>query len=382
MSSVVEIETVAPEKKKARKKLLPKINRLFFLVVVIPTLISSIYYGLIASDVYVSESRFIIKGAQNEAKSGIGALLQGVGFSRSEDDAHSVHDYVLSRDAVKKLSDKFELDRIFGNNKVDVFSRYSPFGLDRNFESLYKYYQKRVALDTDSSSSISVLQVRAYTAEDAYRINETLLEMSENLVNELNQRALQDTIKFAAQEVNAAEKRDAEAALQLAQYRNKLDVFDPERQSAMQLQIISKLQDDLIAAKTQLAQLNKVAAQNPQIPPLRERISSLQSAIDAQMSQVTGGDRSLTKKSAEFERLKLNLEFADKQLTLALASLQQARDDAQRKQVYLERIVQPNEPDKAIEPRRIRAVLTTFVLGLIIMGILNLLIAGVREHKD
>ncbi|MBN3769114.1 hypothetical protein [Burkholderia sp. Se-20378] len=382
MSSVVEIETVAPEKKKARKKLLPKINRLFCIVVLIPTLTSSIYYGLIASDIYVSESRFIIKGTRNEVKSGIGALLQGVGFSRSEDDAHSVHDYVLSRDAVKKLTDKFELDQIFGNKKIDIFSRYSPFGFDKNFESLYKYYQRRVALDTDSSSSISVLQVRAYTAEDAYRINETLLEMSENLVNELNQRALQDTIKFAAQEVNAAEKRDAEAALQLAQYRNKLDVFDPERQSAMQLQIISKLQDDLIAAKTQLAQLNKVAAQNPQIPPLRERISSLQSAIDAQMSQVTGGDRSLTKKSAEFERLKLNLEFADKQLTLALASLQQARDDAQRKQVYLERIVQPNEPDKAIEPRRIRAVLTTFVLGLIIMGILNLLIAGVREHKD
>ena len=36
------------------------------------------------------------------------------------------------------------------------------------------------------------------------------------------------------------------AALALAQYRNKGAVFDPERQSALQLQQVSKLQDELM----------------------------------------------------------------------------------------------------------------------------------------
>jgi capsular polysaccharide transport system permease protein len=65
-----------------------------------------------------------------------------------------------------------------------------------------------------------------------------------------------------------------------------------------------------------------------------------------------------------------------------MASLEQARNEAQRKQLYLERIVQPNKPDIAIEPQRIRSILTTFVVGLIAWGILSILVAGVREHHD
>ena len=95
-----------------------------------------------------------------------------------------------------------------------------------------------------------------------------------------------------------------------------------------------------------------------------------------------GGDRSLANKAAEYQRLALDREFADKQLGSALASLEQARNEAQRKQLYLERIVQPSKPDMAMEPRRIRGVFTTLVLGLIAWGILSMLMAGVKEHQD
>ncbi|MEI7825099.1 MAG: hypothetical protein WCI01_07355, partial [Chlorobiaceae bacterium] len=63
-------------------------------------------------------------------------------------------------------------------------------------------------------------------------------------------------------------------------------------------------------------------------------------------------------------------------------SLEQARNEAQRQQLYLERIVQPNTPDIAIEPQRLKAILTIFVVGLLVWGILSLLVAGVREHHD
>ena len=36
-------------------------RRWFFLFVALPTLLAVLYYGLIASDVYVSQSRFVIK---------------------------------------------------------------------------------------------------------------------------------------------------------------------------------------------------------------------------------------------------------------------------------------------------------------------------------
>lgn len=100
------------------------------------------------------------------------------------------------------------------------------------------------------------------------------------------------------------------------------------------------------------------------------------------MAKVAGGSTSLTNKAAQYERLALDRTFAEKQLGAALASLEQARNDAQRKQLYLERIVQPNKPDVAVEPRRLRAILATFLLGIISWGVLTILLAGVKEHKD
>lgn len=68
-------------------------------------------------------------------------------------------------------------------------------------------------------------------------------------------------------------------------------------------------------------------------------------------------------------------------LASAMSTLEQARNEIQRKQLYLERIVQPSKPDVAIEPRRIRTVFVVVVCGLLMWGILALLESGVREHR-
>lgn len=359
------------------------INRLFLLTVIVPTVASTIYFGMITSDVYISESRFVVRSPQRQTPTGLGALLQGAGFSKSQDDTFSVHDFMLSRDALKNLDNELHLAKVFSSQKIDIFNRFAAIDQDTSFEALHRYYQKRIAIDTDSTSAISVLKVRAYNADDAHNINELLLEMSERLINQLNERGRQDMIRFATSEVEIAEKKAKAAALALSGYRNDKAVFDPERQSAIQLQLVSKLQDELIATKTQLDQVRSFTPENPQIPVLKRRVESLQSEMDAQMARVAGGGgTSLTNKAAEYERLALDRTFADKQLGAAFASLEQARNDAQRKQLYLERIVQPSNPDVAIEPRRLRSILTTFVLGLIAWGVLHILLAGVREHKD
>ncbi len=357
-------------------------NPLFLLCVVAPSLIATLYFGCICSDVYISESRFIVRSSQRQTTTGIGALLQNVGLARAQDDTYSVHDFMTSRDALHRLNDKLGVGVSFARPTVDLFSRFNPFGLDGSFEALYKYYGKQVAIDADSASNISVLRVKAFTAQDAFKTNEALLEMGEQLINRLNERSRKDMIEFASAEVANAEARAKQASLALSQFRTDKSVFDPDRQSALQLQQISKLQDELIATKTTLVQVTTLTPDNPQIGALRKRVETLQAEIEAEMLRVAGGASSLTSKSSGYERLVLEREFAAKQLTGALASLEQAKNEAQRKQLYLDRIVQPNQPDSALEPRRLRAILTTFVLGLIVMGLASLLIAGAREHKD
>lgn len=359
------------------------INRLFLLTVVIPTTLAIIYYGFAASDIYISESRFVIRSPQKQQVTGLGAFLQGAGFSRSQDDTYTVHDYITSRDALQQLDQQFGLAAAYGSGRIDRIRRFGGLYPDASFEALHRYYERQIVdISNDNSSSISTLRIRAFSAEEAQKINESLLVMSEKLVNKLNERGRQDMIRFAQAEVAHAEARAKAAALALSSYRNRKGVFDPEKQSALQLQQVSKLQDELIATKTQLAQIRSVTKNNPQVAVLQKRAEVLQAEISAETAKVAGGDRSLSGQAAEYERLALERGFADKQLAAALASLEQARNEAQRKQLYLERIVQPSKPDHAVEPKRLRAIASTLAVGMICWGILTMLIAGVREHHD
>jgi capsular polysaccharide transport system permease protein len=355
-------------------------QKLFWLTVVLPTLVAVVYFGFVAADIYISEARFVVRSPERQTASPLGMLLKGTGFTRSLDDSYTVQDFILSRDALRALDEKLRLRTAFSQG--DVFNRFPGLDWDDSFENMYRYNQRMVGVQLDPVSSIATLTVRAFNAEEAQQINQRLLEMSEALVNQLNERGRQDMIRFAANEVAEAEKKAKLAALTLARYRNEKGVIDPEKQSAIPLQQIAKLQDELIATKSQLAQLQLLTKDNPQIPVLKKRIQMLETEIDLESARVAGGGRSLASKAAEFQRLALEKEFADKQLASALASLEQARNEAQRQQLYLERIAQPNLPDAAMEPRRLRSVLAVFVLGLIAWGVLSMLIAGIKEHQD
>lgn len=357
-------------------------NPLFLVTVAAPTLIAAGYFGFFSPDVFVSESRFVIRSPQSKAPSGIGALLQGHTLTRSHDDTFTVHDFIQSRDALRVLSEKLSLREAFSLDPIYKLDSFPSFDEDNSFEAFYRYYRKHIAVSADSSSGISVLAVRAFHPEDAFKINQNLLELSEKLINDLNTRARQDMIQFATSEVKEAEGKAKAAALALSAYRNEKQVFDPERQSAVQLQQIAKLQDELITSKTQLAQIEDASTQSPHIQALKKKIQILDGEISSETAKVVGADASLAHKAAAYERLSLDRTFAEKSLATALASLETARNEAQRKQLYLERIVEPSLPDRSFEPRRVKGTVEVFLLGLIAWGIGSMLIAGVREHQD
>jgi capsular polysaccharide transport system permease protein len=358
------------------------INVSLLLIVAIPTVFCAFYYAFWASDVYVSEARFVVRSPNRPAATSLGGLLQGTGFAKTQDDSHTVREYILSRDALRVLEEKIHIKAAYANPGVDVFSRFAALDFDDSMEALHRYYQNKVNVQTDSASSIVTLTVRAFTGKDAADANRILLEQSETLVNHLNERGRQDLIRYAASEVAAAEKMAKSAGLALSAYRNAQNVVDPDREATVQLQQVAKLQDQLILTSTQLSQLTTFTPANPQIPSLKNRSKALEDEIAKEISRVTGGRSSLANKAAEYQRLALDAEFANKQLASALASLEHARNEAQRQQVYLERIAQPNLPDVAQEPRRVRSVAASLILGLVAWGILSMLLAGVREHRD
>lgn len=361
-------------------------NSLFLITVVVPTLLAIVYFGLIASDVYLSESHFIVTTPDRQAASSPLTMLmsKNPGFARANNDTYTVQNFILSRDVLKLLEEKFNLVKTYSHPKIDILNRYTGWDWWNNsFEDFHRYYQSKiVTLELDTISSIAALTVRAFSAEDAFRINQQLLEMSEALINQLNERGRQDQVRFAANEVASAEKIAKAADLALSSYRNQKGVINPEQQSSIHLQQIAKLQDELIATQVQLRQLQTFTTSNPLIPSLQQRAKDLRQEIEVETNRVAGGDRSLAEKAAEYQRLALDRDYADKQLASALASLEQARNEAQRKQLYLERIVQPSKPDKAMEPRRLRGILAVFLSSLVVFGICAILFAGIREHRS
>jgi len=360
-----------------------KLGPLFFGVVVVPTLLALFYYGLFASDVYISESRFVVRAPERSmGTGGLGVLLSSAGWGGAGSEVYAARDYILSRDALNELDKNNDLRASYGERSISVFNRFNPLGLNDSREKLYQYYLGKVSVGYDATSSIMTLQVRAYAAQDAYRFNTTLLRYAENLVNGLNVRAQVDMIRLAQTEVDKAQEKVTDTAVALARFRDRSGIVDPGQQASVQLQMISKLQDELIATRMRLVQVRRLAPDNPQVPVLEAGIRSLQGEIDEETAKIAGGRESLAGSSVQYQRVLLDNQFAEKQLAAAMAAFEDARSEAQRKQAYVERIVEPNLPDQALEPRRIRGVLTAFAVGLVAWGVISMLIAGVREHRD
>lgn len=359
-----------------------KLDRIFLITVVIPTVVSLIYFCLLASDVYISESRFVVRSPDKPASTGLGVLLKSTGFTNGGDEVYAAEGFIQSRDALAALNKGDRYRKAYSDPNISFADRFNGFGFNDSFEELYKYYRGKISVEHESTASITTLTVRAFSPAEAYGVNAQLLHMAETTVNQLNERGRQDLINFATVEVNEAKDNARRAALALSGFRNSQGVVDPEKQATAQLGMVSKLQDEIIASRSELLQLRSFTPQNPQIEVLATKVAGLEKEMRNQLSMVAGGSKSLSSTAAQYQRLALESQFADKQLAAAMSSLQDASNEARRKQAYLERIVEPSKPDEALEPRRLRGILATVLLGMVAWGILTMLLAGVQEHKD
>ncbi|HDR1123332.1 capsule biosynthesis protein [Pasteurella multocida] len=359
-----------------------RINTLFKYIVILPTCCSIFYFSLWASDIYISQSSFVVRTPKNQAAlSGVGALLQSSGFARAQDDTYTVQEFMRSRSTLELLEKNIPI-RQFYEDKGDLFSRFNPLNIFSEQEAFYQYFSKKLSVNFDSVSGITTLNIRAFDPKEAQQINQELLKQGEYLINRLNERARKDTIMFAELAVSEAEKKVTETSSALSEYRIKNGVFDLQSQSEVQLSLISTLQNELITIQTQLDQVRSISPNNPQVQTLLARASSIRKEMQQQVQQVLGGRNSIVTQTAEYQRLVLNNTLAQQQLGTAITSLQNARSEADRQQLYLEIISYPNEPDLALEPYRLYNILATLFISLILYGITLLLLASIREHKN
>jgi capsular polysaccharide transport system permease protein len=364
-------------------RFLRSINIWFWAIVGVPTLLGAVYFFGIASSQYLSEAEFVVHGPAKAPLSGLSAMFGGGAAMAGTNDTQIVRDFIMSRDAARKLEQHDDLRAVLSRPEGDFLTRYPGLTFwRRDFEALYKTYKNFVSVNVDSESGIATLQVKAYRPEDAQRVAAALLHDSEQLVNDLNERARRDALKTFQQEVDESEVHLSRIQNDLTAYRVKANMLQPEAEAKGPLTLLAELNKQEAAAKGQFADAIKNAPKSPQIGLLRTRIASLDKLIEDERAKITGGGNSVATASTEYERLDLQRQMEEKLVASAVAAREQARLEAQRQQLYLETIAQPNLADYPLYPKRAASFATLVGSCLLAYGILWLLVAGVREHSQ
>lgn len=357
-------------------------HRFFLLVVCLPTLVLAAYYYLIASDQYESRADFIVRRADSASVGapGMGQLL-GFEFGNSStlSEAYLVEQYLLSHDTVARLRKEDQLVSRFRRPGTDWISRL--WFADPTPETLLDYYRDQVTIEQDTDTGISHLRVHTFDPEDSYRITQKLLLLGEQRINALNQRTFTDQVETSARELADAENALIAVQAKLTGFRRLREDIDPEGTGKAQIGMVTSLTGELVAARAKLRAMDDVISRNsPQYRALAAQVSALEGQVSGQSARLAGQDKSIATTLGDYEDLVIRREHAAKRYSAAAALYDQARAEANRKQLYLVRVVDANRPVKSLFPERGRIVLT-WLAGLLVFYLVGkLLISGVREH--
>ena len=349
------------------------------LVVGLPTLLAAAYYGLVASDVYISEAKFTIRGDRPAASGALELALFGA--ANGGEDALIVREYVLSHGMVAELDQLLGLREAYGALGIDWWQRLPA---DASGEDLVSYFEDMVEITFEPESSVTTLRARAFTAPDARRIAAAIMAQGETLVNGLALRITEDLLGHARTELARAEGRVASARRALTAYRDRTAALDPSHEAGSILDIVGNLEDRLAQERAALMELRSYLREDSaRIAATKARIAALAAQIAEERSRLTGtaGGR-LSRVVEDYEAIQLEVEFARSGYTSMLSSLETARAEAQRQQKYLIPVVAPNLPDEPLEPERLLGVLTVLLGTLAGYAIGALIVAAIREHLD
>ena len=360
----------------------------FLLLVILPTLLAALYFYAVAAPQYVSEARFVVNSrssdanAQMSAMRGLaGAALGGFGGAASGE-ANSVRDFLTSLDAVMEADARLDLISLWRRPEADFLARL----WDTEPELLTRYYNSMVNVTLDPTTNVTTLRVRSFRPQDSLTLAEALLESAEALVNRLSERARNDTLRLAQQEIDIAERRVLESRSAMVRFREQERDLDSAGTAQAAVALRGQLEAALAQARAELTErLQFMRPDNPALQVTRNRIEALERQIVAERARHTDttavvDNAVLSRQLAAYERLMLERQFADQQLASATASLENARVEVQRQHLYLARIVQPNLAVYPLYPRKLTNLASIFVVLAIAYGIGWLLIVGMREH--
>ncbi|MCR4667428.1 MAG: capsule biosynthesis protein [Desulfovibrio sp.] len=350
------------------------------MVVLLPGLFVFFYLLLWASNAYISETKFAVR-SQNGSQN-----LEGFSTffsipSATQNDSYIVMNYIQSYDLFSKLDRDLGLREHYSDTKNDIWFRLSK---DATQEDILEFWKWACEVSYDPDTSILEVQVKAFSPEKALAVCEGILKHSEELVNAMNVRSRQDAIRQAETEVSRAEDRVRRAREAMHAYRERTVILDPEAVATGLYGVVNKLEADVTKTAAELSEAKSyMKSGSPRVRQLENRLDVLSKQLAKEKKRLAGkvkDDQSLNDLLSGFQTLAIEEEFAQKQLTSAMTSLEAARVRADAQSQYVEAFQRPVLADESLYPRPVLFSFIYMLTSLLLLGLLSLIVAAVREH--
>ena len=354
----------------------------FVALVVLPTAVAAAYYFVVAADQYVAEFRFALSTADPPRSDALALLAGNMTHSPAALESQILVQYITSRAIVDQIDAALDLRRLFSPPEGD---RWSRLPRPTTIEELVRYWKGQVDPFYDPANGTVTVRVRAFAPADALRLSEAVVAASEKLVNELSLRARRDALRHGEAELAQAEARITSVLGEVRAFRDREGLIDPVKTAEAIGVLATRLRDELVRANAELSTLKSYMREDaPAVKVLKARIRSLEAQRRSLAHEMTDPDAgrsdTLSRILGSYEQLEHQRKFAEAAYQHALQSLDQARANADRQQVFVASFIPPSLPEEALYPRRWRSLGTVALMAFAVWGIGGLTLQSIRDH--
>ena len=351
-----------------------------FMWVVACFAIAVIYFGLIASDRYVSRAELVVKQADQIKMLPDALSMLGIGGSNHED-ILLIQDYLNSPDLLTKLDKELGLKAHYQNHKVDYFSRLPD---DVSREQFIEYYRNHLTLRLDDISGVLTIEFQAFDPAYGQRVVSLMLKESEGFINKLGHQVALEQLAFVEKEVDRAYQRVQDEKAKVLAFQNSHQLISPESTSTARLGVVSQIEGELASQQAHLKQLQSYMKETaPAVISVKARVEALTEQLEQEKARLTGTDKdAMNEVTASYMDVKTQATLAADLYKSGLISLEQARVEAYRKLKHLLVVSQPTLAEDAEYPRRLYNLATIGVLLCLLYGLMVMGLATLREHQS
>jgi len=345
-------------------------------------IIVAFYWIFIASDRYVSESNVVLESPQiAPLEMSFGSLFGGAGTNKSGD-MLLLRDYLLSVDMMQIVNDTVGFREHYSNSKIDWLSRLPSDQVP--LEELHEYYQSVISVELDDYSQVLRIKAQAFSPIVAQRISKLLITAGESYMNELGYRLAEEQVSFLEKQVDRLSKNFHSAKKSLIDYQNQYGLVSPAGTVEAIGFIVAELEGQLANLKARRVVLASFQSEDsPEVKRVNSEINALETQIAYEQSRMAEqSGNALNVKSAEYQTLELNMQFAQESYSGALAALQNTRIEAARQLKQVSVLQSPTLPEYPLEPRRGYNSVVFAVIAIFLALILHMVILIIKDHQD